>query len=80
MTNNVITIDLNKPCAECGKAGACGNGLCLTCTATAMKPKPMKSQQGRALQAYWKSVKVAVKRERRSAIRKAQGLTENVDG
>lgn len=28
-----ITVDMDKACSECGKEGACGNGLCMECAA-----------------------------------------------
>jgi len=28
----MINVELDKPCRECGKMGACQNGLCMTCT------------------------------------------------
>jgi hypothetical protein len=45
-----ITIDTDKKCAECGKGGAAGNGLCLACTTKALSNKPMRSAIGRAVQ------------------------------
>lgn len=51
MTSLHITIDMDRKCAECGKGGAVGNGLCLKCTTRAFNPKPMKTAVGRAVQA-----------------------------
>lgn len=43
-----ITISMDKRCAECGKGGACDNGLCMTCTAKSLRPGVvMKSHIGR---------------------------------
>jgi hypothetical protein len=49
VSNLVITIDMNKKCAECGKGGAQPSGICLGCTAKAIGGKRMKSQEGRAV-------------------------------
>lgn len=46
---NVITIDMDKKCAECGKNGAVPSGICLKCTSNAISGKPMKSRQGQAV-------------------------------
>lgn len=54
MSIPMITINLDKKCAECGKGGAVGNGICLCCTNKAIMGKPMKSLTGRAVQARWK--------------------------
>ncbi len=51
----VIEIDLDKKCAECGRSGATPSGTCLTCVAKAMANKPMKSSQGKAVQARIKA-------------------------
>ena len=49
-----ITIDMDKRCAECGKPGAVGSGICLRCTVNAMDAKTaMKSRQGKAVQARY---------------------------
>ncbi len=45
-----ITIDMDKKCAECGKGGAVGNGLCLSCTTKAIRREPMKTATGKAVQ------------------------------
>lgn len=46
----VITIDLDKKCAECGKAGAADNLLCLKCTSkAAFQNVPLKSAQAKAV-------------------------------
>lgn len=44
-----IDIDLDKPCAECGKKGATQNGLCMNCTADVICGKKMKSEIGKAV-------------------------------
>lgn len=50
--NYVVTIDLDKKCAECGKGGAVPNGLCLKCTTKAIyTAKPLKSAQARDVRA-----------------------------
>lgn len=46
-----IKIDMDKPCAECRKGGAAGNGLCLNCVNRAMSGRRMFSAEGRAVQA-----------------------------
>lgn len=45
-----VTIDMDKRCAECGKNGATGSGLCLRCATKAMGKEPMRSARGRAIQ------------------------------
>jgi hypothetical protein len=46
-----ITINMDRLCPECGKGGACDNGICLGCTTKAMNPKAkMRSAAGRAVQ------------------------------
>lgn len=51
MVDVVLNIDMDKKCAECGKGGATGCGLCLKCCTKAMDfGRVMKSPQGRALQ------------------------------
>ena len=48
----MITIDLDKKCAECGKGCAVPNGLCLGCTMKAVyTKKPLKSAQAKAVRA-----------------------------
>lgn len=49
MDTPIITIDLDKKCAECGKGGAAPSGICLKCTGKAISGKQMKSWQGRAV-------------------------------
>lgn len=49
-TTPTITVNMDKKCAECRKAGAANNGICLGCTAKAVLGKPMKSEVGRAVQ------------------------------
>jgi uncharacterized protein (UPF0335 family) len=46
-----ITVNLDKPCAECGKGGAVDNCLCLACTALAVAGRTMKSDEGKAVKA-----------------------------
>jgi hypothetical protein len=50
MSNMTITIDMSKKCAECKKGGAVDSGICLACTTKAIKGKPMRSPEGRAVQ------------------------------
>lgn len=45
-----LTINMDKKCAECGKMGASGSGICISCVAKAMEGKPMKSKVGKAVQ------------------------------
>ena len=52
MTFN-LTIDMDTRCAECGKPGASGSGICLGCATKAMGGKPMRSAQGQAVQRRW---------------------------
>lgn len=47
--NVTINIDMDKKCAECGKGGATGSGICLKCASNAIIGKPMKSRQGQAV-------------------------------
>ena len=50
----IITIEMDKKCAECGKGGRAGNGLCLSCSAKALKKSTrMKSAAGIAAQNYF---------------------------
>ena len=46
----VLKIDMDKKCAECGKAGAAPSGICLKCVVKAVTGKPMKSAQGKIVQ------------------------------
>lgn len=41
-----IHVDMDAKCAECGKSGRCGNGLCMDCTTKAISGKRMKSAAG----------------------------------
>jgi hypothetical protein len=45
-----LTIDTDKRCAECGKPGATGSGICLVCATKAIEGKPMRSPEGRSVQ------------------------------
>jgi hypothetical protein len=45
-----VTINMDKPCAECGKGGASGSGLCMKCAVKALTGLRMKSEQGRKVQ------------------------------
>jgi len=45
-----LTIDMDKRCAECGKPGATGSGICLPCVIKAMSGRAMLSQAGKAVQ------------------------------
>lgn len=49
MNNFTVTINMDTPCAECRKKGACQNGLCMKCAGNAMFGKPMKSAIGQAV-------------------------------
>lgn len=44
-------IDLDKKCAECGGSGTAPSGICIRCTTRALKREPMKSREGKAVQA-----------------------------
>ena len=44
-----LTIDMDKPCAECRQPGRTGSGLCLGCALKAIEGKPMKSAEGKAV-------------------------------
>lgn len=47
----VITIQMGETCEECRKPGRLPNGLCMSCTARAMKPGvKLKTAHGRAVQ------------------------------
>jgi len=48
--NVMLTIDMDKRCAECGKPGATGSGICLPCATKAMSGKPMRSPAGQVVQ------------------------------
>ncbi len=52
-----INVSFNRKCAECRKDGAADNGLCLTCTGKAIQQKPMKSENGRAVQARFNALR-----------------------
>jgi hypothetical protein len=57
MANFTIHLDCDARCPECGKTGkgVCDNGICLDCTAKAMrKGTTMKSAAGRAVQERWR--------------------------
>ena len=42
-----LTIDFGKRCAECGKPGATGSGICLRCATKAMSGQAMRSARGK---------------------------------
>ena len=47
----MITIDMDKRCAECRKPGASGSGICIRCVAKAIDPKrKMRSAEGQSVQ------------------------------
>ena len=48
--NPMITIDMDKHCAECGQAGTVPSGICMACTAKAISRTRMKSPEGRVVQ------------------------------
>jgi hypothetical protein len=51
-------LDLNKPCAECGRTvGVAQSGICLSCTTKAMRGMAMKSAAGRAVADRWAAFK-----------------------
>ena len=50
-----ITIDMDKKFAECGKGGATGNGICMSCQLKAITGKKMKSKIGVAVQQRYES-------------------------
>lgn len=53
----MITIDMDKRCAECRKPGALGSGICIRCATKAMDgKKTMKSREGRAVQRRYAKV------------------------
>ena len=49
-----ITINMDKPCAECGRKGAAPSGLCMSCTTKAIGTKPMRSAAGLAVRARFR--------------------------
>jgi hypothetical protein len=49
MAATTIEISMDAKCAECGKGGACQNGLCLGCTTKAISQRTMKSAIGQAV-------------------------------
>lgn len=62
--DTIITIDMNKKCAECGKPGACGSGICMRCATRAINPaSQMRSPQGRAVQERYKQLLREARRE-----------------
>ena len=42
-----LTIDMDKRCAECGKPGATGSGICLACATKAISGQAMRSARGK---------------------------------
>lgn len=55
MSDVVLTVDMDKRCAECGKPGATGSGLCLKCATKALDPDArMKSPEGQAVRARYR--------------------------
>ena len=53
-----VTISMDQKCAECGKGGSVPSGICMKCTVKAMdQAAVMRSREGRAVQARWKSLK-----------------------
>jgi len=52
-----ITINMDKECAECGKGGAADSGICLHCTSRAITGRVMKSQEAKAVQQHFFSLK-----------------------
>ncbi len=47
----MLTINMDKKCAECRKPGAANSGICLRCVGKIMRGQPMKSAEGRAVAA-----------------------------
>jgi hypothetical protein len=58
-----ITIDMDKPCVECGKGGAQPSGLCLSCVSKALGSKPMKTWQGKAARKRFKEIMEKTRKE-----------------
>lgn len=58
-----ITIDMGKKCAECGKGGAANSGLCMGCTARAVRGLRMRSARGRYVQKHIKKIVTEAKRK-----------------
>lgn len=57
MSEHTINISFDAKCAECGKPGACDNGLCMRCISKSMNPAArMKSDTGRAVQDRWERI------------------------
>jgi len=52
-----VTIDMGKRCAECGKPGATGSGICLACAHKVIVGGAMKSRQGRAAQMRFQAIR-----------------------
>ena len=63
MADLTVNIDMGTRCAECGKAGATDNGICLKCVARAMQGKPMKSRQGQILAQRMLNIRKAARDE-----------------
>ena len=57
--NVMITIDMDKRCEECGKAGASPSGLCIGCFTDVVTGKRMKSPAGRAVASRMRKQKPA---------------------
>lgn len=54
MADFVLSVNMDKKCAECGEVGATGSGICLSCAVKAMDPKrKMRSREGRIVQTRW---------------------------
>jgi hypothetical protein len=51
MSTYRFEINMDKKCAECGKGGATGSGICLSCATRAISGGTMKSHEGRSVQA-----------------------------
>ena len=51
MTHYRFEINMDNKCAECGKGGATGSGICLSCATMAISGGKMKSAEGRSVQA-----------------------------
>ena len=56
MAEREFVINMDKPCAECGKHGATPSGLGLECLLKAMNGTPMKSREGRIVQERFKKM------------------------
>ena len=47
--NVTVTINMDRKCAECGKPGAAGSGICIRCVMKCMSERPLKSDEARSV-------------------------------